>query len=194
MKVAVCLYGQPRNYILGNKNIKRWMKYNQNISFDFFIHCWISEKKMECSPWSNTDKNLLKIKDKEKLSNDIKQMYEPKNYCFENTIDDFKNFNIENSLIFNQTNETKKKNINNVLSQIYSRNKVRDLLLEYIKENNVEYDFIVICRIDLKNYSNIRLKDMKKKQMKFQNLIWRNCYFVIIYFILTLMKLFIQIK
>lgn len=36
-KVAICIYGQPRNYKDGYKRIKKIIEKNKDIQFDFFI-------------------------------------------------------------------------------------------------------------------------------------------------------------
>lgn len=37
MKIAICLYGQPRDYKYGYKCISNFIKNNNENSFDFFF-------------------------------------------------------------------------------------------------------------------------------------------------------------
>ncbi len=153
----MCLFGQPRDYHTGFMNINKFINDNNNNTYSFFIHCWISDKIMNVSPYRYIDKTHLKIDNIDKLKNDILTYYNPKKYEFENTIDNFDLSYINNSIIINNTtNIISIQNKNNTLSQMYSRNKVRDLLEEYIKETNESFDIVIITRLDL--YMNIKIK------------------------------------
>ena len=49
MKIAICLYGQPRDYKQGHKCISNLIKVNNENTYDIFFHCWIDDNiKYEC--------------------------------------------------------------------------------------------------------------------------------------------------
>ncbi len=77
-------------------------------------------------------------------------MYKPCNYEFENSLNEnfFNDLEIEKSLAYKNSDIRKKNNTYNILSQIYSRNKVRDLFNFYVEKNNVEYDMVISTRFD----------------------------------------------
>jgi hypothetical protein len=53
------------------------------------------------------------------------------------------------TIAYHNINEPKKKeNMKNIVSQFYSRNRVRDTLETYIKTTNKQYDFVISTRFD----------------------------------------------
>ena len=131
MKIAYLLYGQPRNYKDGYENIKNLFKENNinRVDVDFFFHCWLinENEKYNVSPWRKIENKFI-VYNKD-IINDLIKLYKPKAYEFENQ----KNFDYKNI-----------KNSNNILSQMYSRNKVKNLFNLY----NMTYDFVIMSRFD----------------------------------------------
>jgi hypothetical protein len=169
MKIAVCLYGQPRDYDKGYENINNFIQgqLNKTHTFDFFIHCWGDDNvRMECSPWRNIDKHTLVIRDHRKVRQDILNYYHPLNYTFEKPITRFDLSEITNSLAYQNThNSMKKQNIHNTLSQMYSRNKVKNILQDYIAQHDdaAAYDMVMNIRIDYQAPIHFQLEaDMDK--------------------------------
>jgi hypothetical protein len=155
MKIAVCLHGQPRNYKLGYSTINNFIKNNNNHTFDFFIHCWCDNNVyLDASPWRNIDKNDLYIENGEEIKKDIINLYNPCSYEFETPIKHFDLSNIENSIAYKNMNEMKKKNIHNHLSHTLSRNKVRNILHDYLNKVDTTYDMVLSTRMDSDNMEN----------------------------------------
>lgn len=151
MKVAFCLYGQPRNYKSCYQNIKKFVANNKKCKFDFFIHAWIIEhgKTYEHSPWRNIDE--IDLKACKNQENDIKKLYNPISYKFQHSISHFElSEKIISSLAYKNTNIKLKTNINNTISQCYSRTIVKNLLESYVNKTNIKYDVVIICRFDFK--------------------------------------------
>ena len=161
MKIAICLYGQPRNYKLGYENINNFIKKNNLDNPDFFIHVWKLEnnEKYQYSPWRNINANDLIVKNNEIIIEDLIKLYNPIKYEYENSINEFDKKIYNNSIIYNNTlyNSKKINNIDNTLSQIYSKNKVRNLLYNYTSENHKEYDMVIMTRIDYETTINFVL-------------------------------------
>ncbi len=130
MKIALCLYGQPRNLYQGYENIKREIldKYDT----DVFLHAWSTDKNYITSQWRPIDTEPSNI-------NDIIKLYNPVKYIFNSPMI----FDCDTSLPGYQ-NTPHKSNINNILSQFYSRKSVRDLLCL-----NNKYDFVIMIRYDI---------------------------------------------
>lgn len=155
MKIAVCLYGQPRDYKNGHACIDNLIKKNDENTYDFFFHCWIDDNiEYDVSPWREIDKNTLIIKNENVVKHDLSQMYEPKSYLYEKPLDRNKEelLNemeyIKKSKAYANSNNRKKDNIYNTFSQIYSRNKVKDLFEEYITTTKTHYDYVISTRFD----------------------------------------------
>ena len=133
MKIAICLYGQPRDYKQGHKCISNLIKVNNENTYDIFFHCWIDDNiKYECSPWRKIDEKTLFIGNQNVVKNDISQLYKPVSYLYEKPLD--KNNDklllefeyIKKSIAYKNSSVEKQNNIYNTYSQIYSRNKVKD--------------------------------------------------------------------
>lgn len=173
MKYAICLYGQPRNYIHGYHVISEFMKINNEHTYDIFIHCWIDDNiEFSCSPWRNIDKETLCIKNQDEVKNKILTLYKPIMYEFEKPIDtnsiDISLIiqDIYQSLAYKNTGQKEKNNIYNTLSQIYSRNKVKDLLQQIISNRDKEYDMVISTRFDGFNFpNNLKLNNIQKNKM-----------------------------
>ena len=155
MKIAICLYGQPRDYKQGHKCISNLIKVNNENTYDIFFHCWIDDNiKYECSPWRKIDEKTLFIGNQNVVKNDISQLYKPVSYLYEKPLD--KNNDklllefeyIKKSIAYKNSSVEKQNNIYNTYSQIYSRNKVKDLFEKYITNTKKNYDMVISTRFD----------------------------------------------
>lgn len=81
-----------------------------------------------------------------------------------NEVDFFiENENIRNSKAYINSNKSIQDNIYNTISQIYSRNKVKDLFENYIKETKTNYDIVISTRFDGHDFPNkIDISNMQK--------------------------------
>jgi len=170
MKIAFCLYGQPRYYNEGFINIYSFLKRNNNIEVDFYYHTWIGNEnqKYDISSWAFTrqiNNEVLKI-DKN-IINKLNELYKPRDFCFDN-VKDFDLQKYKNSIfIMHDTNE---KDDKNVMSQFYSRNQVRNLLLDNIKKNNIEYKYVITSRFDFLKPITIDLNNINPDKIYVANL------------------------
>ena len=88
-------------------------------------------------------------------------LYKPVSYEYEFTIE-FDVTPYKTTLAYKNTlsNPIKIKNCKNVLSQIYSRNKVRTLFSEYVQKKQIQYDFVCMTRFDLMFLPSVRLANV----------------------------------
>jgi hypothetical protein len=151
MKVAWCLYGQPRLYNKGFENISKFINKYNDIEFEFFIHCWWDKSDVGDyykHSYRNPSSEELLIRSNTDI--DIINLYQPKKYLFEKSRFFKTNF-INNSLMESYTKDYERLNYNNALSNLYSKYKVNDLLQNYINNNNVKYDLVISTRFDYLN-------------------------------------------
>ena len=158
VRIAYCLYGQPRNFTEGCKIIK---KFVENHDVDFYYHTWTlpNEKTFYShSEYRNIPKEDLKG-DKDIITK-INSLYNPKAYIFEES----KHFEIEknneyiNSIAYLNTPEFNKGiRISHLLSQLYSKQQVRNLLYNTIEKENIKYDFVITSRFDFLKEINLKI-------------------------------------
>lgn len=158
MKVAVCISGQPRNYLQGYKELKKW--FLDKYECDVYIHSWYDttsvieighEYVKEKKTYSFTDKDYKKIL---KLYKPVKHEFQP-------------------PIVFDETGITGtycNYKLNNILSAAYSIQACYNL----VKESGIEYDYIIRYRFDLQftDYVSpecIFLKDITQLNPKYYN-------------------------
>lgn len=161
MRIAFCFYGQPRNYMKGYDNINTFILNQENLSVDFFFHAWILNKDMlyPTSPWRNIPIETLLYN--ENTVNDLINLYKPVLCEVEEQIQTFDENIYANTIAYNNiVCSSKRNNINNTLSQMYSRNKVRNLVNRYIHTSQTIYDTIIICRFDYSDKIELQLHNL----------------------------------
>jgi hypothetical protein len=155
LKIALCLYGQPR--FIDNPNIKLYLdslifdKYD----VDTYCHFWYDDEitSYTGSDWHDRPSTYYKGGDFYKVENTldiINKVYRPKEIIFEKPKEFYETFNShELSILENKKrndsgeNYYSLRNVNNLLSHLYSIEKSLDL----INLNN-KYDFLVLTRYD----------------------------------------------
>ena len=172
VKIAYCLYGQPRNYLDGFKNIKKFVdKYD----VDFYYHAWTLSNENETyatSEYRNISSEDLKY-DKD-IINKINLLYKPKAFLSEDSR--FFNFendaNFVNSIAYSNTPDANRKDqrISNTLSRFYSNQQVRNLLYDTIKNEQINYDFVITSRFDFLNEININLDEIDNEKIYVGNI------------------------
>ena len=170
-KFAICLYGQPRDYKFGYNLIKNFIEMNNENTYDIFFHCWIDNNiKFEHSPWRTINNECLIINDSDTIKKDLIELYKPTLYEYEKPLN--KNIiltdlsYISHSLAYTNSNINVQKNVYNILSQCYSRNKVKDILENYIINSNNNYDMVISTRFDGFNFPlNLKLTNIEKNKI-----------------------------
>lgn len=173
MRIAVVLYGQPRNYLKGYDNIINFIKRQHGCEFDFFYHCWTlnENETYKHATWRNIDKNELSFK--KEIPAELHTLYNPVSYEIENQNNvTFDESLYINTLAFNNTKVELLYNINNILFQMYSRNKARNLLKTYLEKmgDTVHYDFIITLRFDISVMPQVLFHELNKSNVYISNI------------------------
>lgn len=164
MKVAWCLYGQPRLLVQGYKNIINFVNKYPDVEFDFFFHTWFDPALVNqyytSSNFRYINKDDLLIK-KDLMEKAI-DLYHPKNYKYESPI----KFEVANILQSNickydlHANHNSETNISNCISNLYSKYQTYCILQEYIENTKSNYDLVISCRFDFLNDITLNLYDV----------------------------------
>ena len=160
MKVAVCLFGQPRNYKKGHEVLSQFLK-KQDVVADFFYHAWTLEpgRIYPSSPHRNI--NLSSLTYNQNTITELNELYKPVAHYHEPQKTEFNPERFANTLAYKNTvNSKKKENMNNVLSQMYSRTIVRDLLNNHIIKNKISYSKVIMTRFDYSATLDFNLDDL----------------------------------
>jgi hypothetical protein len=141
MKIALCLQGQPRIWRQGYEHLNREILSKYDV--DIFGHTWWSEDMIgeyyDCAPWSPRNYQV-----EPNLIEDISLVYKFKKFKYEKSKKFIpqRRYNIvdieRHDLVYDS-----------LLSRYYSLNKVLNILENYEKENNIDYDWLIITRYDI---------------------------------------------
>jgi hypothetical protein len=173
MKIAICLYGQPRDYKYGYNCINELIKSNSEHTYDFFFHCWIDDNvRYDCSPWRRIDEKTLYIGNQNDVKNEILELYKPLSYLYEKPLDKTsadvitEMEYIKNSKAYSNSSAAHRDNVFNIFSQIYSRGKVKDLFEEYIPSSKTQYDIVISTRFDGWSFPvNLKIPNVEKNKI-----------------------------
>jgi len=163
MKIAIALYGQPRNYKGGYENIMQFLRNQTNVDVDFFYHCWTlnPNEQFACSPWRYIDPNSLIYR--EDTPSILESLYSPISCEYENQSKiTFEDSIYKNTLAHRETEkrssvQSSPNQISNTLFNVYSKNKVRDLIETHVQNTGATYDFVIMTRFDMNTLPNINL-------------------------------------
>lgn len=159
LHLAVCLYGQPRNYQHGNTTITTYLGLQDPTPrVDFFYHAWIVQDitAKPYSPWRDIDPQTVIINNPPQVIEELYTLYQPVLYVTEPQKMNF-DIDYKNTLAYHNSCDAFQNNVNNVFSQMYSRNQVRNLLHKHATETNTTYDAIIMCRFDYWHHSTLEL-------------------------------------
>lgn len=166
MKIAYCLYGQPRDYKTGFKYVNEFIQKNPSVIFDFYFHTWKipSNELYEVSPWVHYSKDALT--QDTNIEEQLLNLYKPVRHLFEDKIV-FDTEPFKKTLAFrNMTQHRQITNIHNVLSQMHSRMKICSLFVE----ENKQYDYVITSRFDYCNPIDIDLSKINTQKVYVSNM------------------------
>ena len=170
-RVAICLYGQPRKYQEGYNNIINYVKANPDYQFDFFYHTWTKPKDIsgavfyEAAKWRQLPSSELIMEDN--IIEKLNTLYKPLGYCSCEPI----NFDIDKySILYMETENMYKDNVNNITSQIFSRQSVRDILEKVVLTYNIKYEYVITTRFDFLMPITIKLNILQKNKLYMSHL------------------------
>jgi len=157
MKIAVCYRGHLRTLSKTFENQKQYLFKDHEV--DFFCHTWnIYDEEI----------NFMRevVKPKRLLVEDIKMMEKnPYNSMTVSNLCAEQNFDKEKFI----TDGYLQGRPYNVLSMLYSLNKVNSLRKEYSQSENISYDAVVIIRPDLYFYDNFSYNEVDLNKL---NISW----------------------
>jgi hypothetical protein len=171
MKIAIVLYGQPRNYENGYKTIMKFVASQPDCHFVFFYHCWIlnSGEYFTSARWRHIEKSSLKYDDS--TPQRLCDLYHPVLYEYQyQTKSIIESSQYKNTIAFKQTYGEKALNADNVIFQMYSRNKSRNLLASHVSESGDVYDFVIATRFDIGMMPDVNLNDLDKTKTYVSNI------------------------
>lgn len=161
MKIAICLFGQLRDYKHGCECIDKFMKLNSEHTYDFFFHAWIDDNlTYECAKWRRIDPRSLYIGNQNDIKKEILDFYKPLAYLYEKPLDKTNEGVvadmdcIRSSLSYVNCSQPIKDNVFNVFSQVCTRSRVKDLFEDYITKTNTKYDLVISTRFDGYGFPN----------------------------------------
>ena len=161
MKIAFCLYGQPRNAREGHAVLQAFVDKHPHIQFDFYLHAWhdASLKIYDASPWRAIPESDLRVD--ADVAEFLLQAYRPVAHVFEPP----KIFGVsalENSAMYANSPSTYQQNLQNTLSQLYSRQTVRNLVQQ-------PYDLVVASRYDFRRPIDLNLHEIDQNKLHVAN-------------------------
>lgn len=175
LKIAYCLYGQPRKLLEGYNNITSFL-HDQNVSVDFFYHTWFKQSDSNSPEYYDVASYRLISSDEKKIDPNIiakiNELYKPIAFKHDEPMifTDKQQFIIESS-VYKNSDGLIKNNINNLISQMYSRQQVRDLLSEYLDKNkSIKYDYVITSRFDFIKKIDINLNILDNKYVYVSNI------------------------
>lgn len=161
MKIAICLFGQLRDYKYGYECIDKFMKLNSEHTYEFFFHAWIDDNlTYECAKWRRIDPRSLYIGNQNDIKKEILDFYKPLAYLYEKPLDKTNEGVvadmdcIRSSLSYVNCSQPIKDNVFNVFSQVCTRSRVKDLFEDYITKTNTKYDLVISTRFDGYGFPN----------------------------------------
>lgn len=137
MKLALCLYGQPRCLYEGFEYLNNII---QAYDTDVFYHVWDTTNTQYPVSYSNPytiNKSLQDI-------NCVKELYKPVEYEVEMSREFL---NDRESVVFKNTGMHS--NSSNLLSQMYSRTKVCNLFKNHYEKTGTKYTMVIFTRFDI---------------------------------------------
>jgi hypothetical protein len=146
MRVALCLFGQPRAARRGLATFYRFMRrQHEDVHFDVFFHAWHdpAQTTYAACPWRNIPAEDLRV-DPHVIDflvdalQPIDYLVDPPQTVFDTPPE------LDASPFWTNTAPELRKNLVNTLSQLYSRQQVYEL----VKKHGVTYDVVIASRFD----------------------------------------------
>lgn len=168
MRVAFCLYGQPRLYLEGFKHIDDFVKKNSEVTFDFFYHMWFdsSQEYYDCSKYRHITNDELRIDSH--IIDRVYALYKPKAYKVEEPIV-FDTTLLQKSSLYSNSNGFLQQNVQNTLSQLCSKQRIRDIVESYCRETD-KYDLVISSRFDFRQQIEIDLCSIDPSKVYVNNI------------------------
>lgn len=158
MKIALVLYGQPREVERGYATISAYLK---GVDVDVVYHCWTlpPSETFAHSPWRSLDPKTLQYTDA--IPDRLRQLYRPVAYAYEvQTEDALAGLAYTETLAYANTQGQKRPNTRNTLFQMYSRTKARNLFAAHVAATGARYDAVLTTRFDIGSMPSTPLEQL----------------------------------
>lgn len=169
MKIAYCFFGQPRQLEKGYMYVKQLLDKNPEAEVDFYIHVWYADPSISGLILYDCSKHRgIPIQDRIFDSNiitRIKTLYNPVAIQIDSPLSFDLSPELKSTKMYQNSSGGIKNSISSTLSQLTSRQYLRDLFLRTIQEKNKSYDFVVAQRFDFLNTVNIKFSDLDKTKL-----------------------------
>tara|TARA_Y100000310_G_scaffold322138_1_gene380782 strand:+ start:4321 stop:5082 length:762 start_codon:yes stop_codon:yes gene_type:complete len=143
MKIAVCLFGQPRDFDISSRSIVNF--FDSIGEIDYFIHTWNGKSYSH-----NSENATIEVLDLDLIKEEILTAYKPiKVDVDEYSILDcyLSDFMYQYKTLFGESVDSNWK-VYNIVGMYYSIEKVQSMRCEYELENSFEYDLVFNMRLD----------------------------------------------
>ena len=163
MKIAIVLFGQPRDYMKGYNNIMEFINKQKDCTFDFFYHTWSLNENEQYKHCSFRDIKKDSLIFTEKTITHLHELYKPVSCEIQNQNElTFDESLYKGTIAYNNTKESRLHDINNILFHMYSRNKARDVFNAYLTKmgDTVQYDFVLLTRFDIVMMPEVNLCEL----------------------------------
>jgi hypothetical protein len=145
MRVALCFFGQPRQARKGIATFRDLIqRHAHDVEFDVYFHAWHDplQTRYAASPWRNIPEEDLVVDPS--IIDSLLQAYRPVAHLVEPPKTTFDIPGIETSPFWAYSTPAVRTNLVNTLSQLYSRQRVRDL----VSQHGRRYDLMIGSRFD----------------------------------------------
>jgi hypothetical protein len=161
MHIAIVLYGQPRDYRKGYAAIRAFLDRQPNCTADVFYHVWkVGEnqtyahatwRSIPASDLIHTDASIT----------DLSALYSPRaSRCDTQTLTQIHPEQYSDTPVYRASNPHKQRNMTNVLYQMLSRSRARDLVAAYVAETQTHYDSVMMVRFDIRTTPDVLLSSL----------------------------------
>ncbi len=167
MRVALCFFGQPRQARKGAATFLELMERNaSDVDFDVYFHAWHdpSQTRYAASPWRHIPEEDLEVDPG--IIDFLVDAYRPVAHLVEPPQTTFAVPGLEDSPFWVRSPAGVRANVVNTLSQLYSRQRVRDL----VSQRGRQYDFIIGSRFDFLRRIPVLLKSLDRSKLYVSNI------------------------
>lgn len=168
MRFAVVLFGQARDYKKGHSTLMEFIRMHPESTFFFFYHVWKLNEGDRYSVSTHRTHDPTHLIYTSSILEDLQSLYHPLAYEEEPVV--HLPHSYTSTLAYKNNCPTTIKNAPNILYQIYSRNKARNIFHRYLKESSAHFDFVITTRFDIQSVPLIHHLDPTKTYVNREHL------------------------
>jgi hypothetical protein len=161
MHIAVVLYGQPRDYQKGYAAIRGFLDRQTDCTADLFYHVWTigDNQTYDHAPWRSIPASEL-VHTSASIDH-LKALYSPRAYrCDDQTTTPVHPEQYVHTAAYRSSAPVKQNNLSNLLYQMFSRTRARDLVAAYVAQTQTHYDAVLMTRFDIRTMPDVVLSTL----------------------------------